>query len=50
MRAKGAPTHLHVLPPKNSDSYKTYATKSPKITIFALKEKSTKGFSTYLYW
>ncbi len=32
---------------KNSDSYKTYATKSPKITIFALKEKSTKGFSIY---
>jgi len=49
MRAKGAPTHLHVLhppspPQKISDSYKIYTTKSPKIYNICSKEKINKRF------
>jgi hypothetical protein len=47
MRAKGAPTHLHVLhppPPQISDSYKIYTTKSPKIYNICSKEKINKRF------
>jgi hypothetical protein len=32
----------HITPKKNSDTYKIYTTKSPKITIFALKKNQQK--------
>jgi hypothetical protein len=50
MRAKGAPTHLHVLPPPKKFQIVTKFTlqNHQKSTIFALKKKSTKGFCNLL--